>query len=176
MRALFDHAPKQANGESRHDSGTEMDYHVENSLNPSPPGQAYEAGSISTSNSSPRANPEHPPIWNPDMASSDSDVIDRGIISIDQAEKLLQIYKEDVVNNYLPVVVLSPDITAEELRRSKPTLFLAVIAAAAGKVSPTLLSILNSEALAAYAYRTVVGSEKVSRILFFHLSLIAQKS
>jgi hypothetical protein len=47
-----------------------------------------------------------------------------------------------------------------ELRNTKPTLFLAVIAAASGKVDPHLYSLLSSEVLIAYANRAVLNNEK----------------
>jgi len=90
---------------------------------------------------------------------SNSDVIDRGIVSREAAYRLFQSYNDNLVQHY-PCVVFSADFTAEDCRRTKPILFLAVIAAAAGQINPSLYSILNAEVLTAYAYRTVICHEK----------------
>lgn len=100
-----------------------------------------------------------PVTWAPSKFGPDVDVVDRGILTMYQATQLFQIYNVQLVHHY-PAVILPQSLTAEELRRTKPTLFLAVIAAAAGKVDPHLYSILNSEVLSEYARRTVVHSEK----------------
>lgn len=165
MRNLFDRKPKDACVENKAPNVLVLETcnEVEEHANFDTPVSALpseKAGSYSASNSSPLSSIGHIPAWTPTPFSPDSDVIDRGIITIEQAKVLLSIYNEDVVNHYHPVIVFSPKVTVEELRRTKPTLFLSVIAAAAGKVSPTLLSILNSEALAAYAHRTVIKGEK----------------
>ena len=91
--------------------------------------------------------------------SPDSDVVDRGILSMDEADQLFQSYNNDLTQHY-PTVVFPNGCSVEDLRRKKPTLFLSVIAAAAGKVDPHLYSILNTEVLSSYAYRTVTHSEK----------------
>jgi hypothetical protein len=87
------------------------------------------------------------------------DVIDRGIISMDLAAELFQTYLTDLVPHY-PVVVCPSGVTAVQIRKIKPTLFLAIIAAASGKSDPHLYSILNSEVISAYAQKIVIGSEK----------------
>lgn len=165
MRNLFDHKPNGSAIEKENGSVLVMETCNEaeehRNLDSSVSGLPSEkAGSYSVSNSSPRSSIGNIPAWTPSSFSPDSDVIDRGVITIEQAKILLSIYNKDVVNHYHPVIVFGPKITVEELRKTKPTLFLSVIASAACKVSPTLLSILNSEALAAYAYRTVVNGEK----------------
>jgi hypothetical protein len=119
------------------------------------------------SNSPPKAPPSwmaesgeaYPREWSPPLFSPNPDVIDRGIISMDAANQLFRSYNEDLVQHY-PGVVFPAELTAEELRATKPTLFLSVIAAAAGKSDSHLYSILNSEVLSAYAHRTVIRAEK----------------
>jgi hypothetical protein len=95
----------------------------------------------------------------PAAYSPDSDVIDRGVISLAQATQLLHSYNTGLVN-YFPTVQFPPEATIEELRTTKPTLFLAAIAAASGKEGSRLYSILNTEVLSAYAHRTVIQGEK----------------
>ena len=91
--------------------------------------------------------------------SQSLDVIDRGIISIGLATELFHTYVTDLVPHY-PAVVFSRSVTATEIRRTKPTLFLAIIAAASGKSDPSLYSTLNSEVISAYAQRIVIESQK----------------
>jgi hypothetical protein len=91
--------------------------------------------------------------------SLDTDVVDRGIISLDAAYNLFDSYNQNLVHHF-PGVIFSADTTAEECRRTKPTLFLAIIAAAAAQTAPRLYSILNTEVLTAYAHRTVMRQEK----------------
>lgn len=95
----------------------------------------------------------------PLVYTPDSDVVDRGIVSLEGAYQLFQSYNENLVQHY-PGVVFAADFTAEECRRTKPALFLAVIAAAAGQKDPCLYSILNVEVLKVYATRMVMRHEK----------------
>lgn len=95
----------------------------------------------------------------PPAYSSNSDFIERGIMSMEEASQLFMSYNHDLAHHY-PAVVFPPGVSAEEIRATKPTLFLAAVAAAAGKVDSRLYSVLNSEVLCAYAHRTVVQGEK----------------
>lgn len=87
------------------------------------------------------------------------DIIDRGIISMDQAGELFNIYRNDIAPKY-PAVTIPETCLIEDLRESRPTLFLAVLAAASGKVDPSLYSTLHSEIILAYAHRTLMLGEK----------------
>jgi hypothetical protein len=115
------------------------------------------------SGSSPGSKSPHddhtPQDWSPPAFSPDTDVVERGILTMEEADQLFQSYNNDLTQ-YYPTVVFPPEVSAADLRRTKPTLFLAVISAAAAKVDPHLYSILNTEVLSAYAHRTVVKSEK----------------
>ncbi|TVY92318.1 hypothetical protein LAWI1_G002652 [Lachnellula willkommii] len=97
--------------------------------------------------------------WSTSAFSMNSDVIDRGMVSMEVATQLFRTYMSDLYQHY-PVVPFPRDASPEEIRRTQPTLFLAVIAAAAAKTDPHLYSALNSEVLSAYAHRTVIHSEK----------------
>ncbi|KAK0100040.1 hypothetical protein ONS95_013146 [Cadophora gregata] len=96
---------------------------------------------------------------NPQPFSPESDFIERGLISMEEATKLFKSYNDNLVQHY-PAVSLEPTVSAEELRKTKPTLFLATVAAASGKMGSQLYSILNSELLCAYAHRTVIEGQK----------------
>jgi hypothetical protein len=91
--------------------------------------------------------------------TGDLDVVDSGLLSMATATALYNVYINELIPHY-PAVTFPERYTAEELRRQRPTLFLAVIAAAAGKTDPELYGALNTKALQLYAARTVIGGEK----------------
>ena len=94
------------------------------------------------------------PLFQPEV-----DVVDRGLLSLSTATRLFDIYIEDLVPHY-PVVIFPEGYHLEDLRRSRPILFLAVMAAAAGTSDSQLSTLLNTEVLAAYATRAFINSEK----------------
>ncbi|KAK3700908.1 hypothetical protein LTR37_015711 [Vermiconidia calcicola] len=75
------------------------------------------------------------------------------------ARQLFETYRKDLFPHY-PVVVVPDSTSADDLRQTKPTLFLAIIAAAAAKDNPELSALLDKEVLHAYATKSVVHSEK----------------
>ena len=87
----------------------------------------------------------------------DLDVIDRGLLSMETAKVLLDIYNKDLVV-LAPLVLVRPNTTADDMRRSKPTLFLSILAAAAGKHNPQLYKSLNAEVR--HVYRSQLFEEK----------------
>ncbi|KAL4887938.1 hypothetical protein BDV59DRAFT_206530 [Aspergillus ambiguus] len=87
------------------------------------------------------------------------DVIELGVISMECAEKLVVFFVTELMV-FAPVVWLPPDTTASLLRRSKPVLFLSVLAAAALSVDGTLAAILNQELVRLYAERFFVCGDK----------------
>ncbi|KAH8820705.1 hypothetical protein F5884DRAFT_647203, partial [Xylogone sp. PMI_703] len=89
----------------------------------------------------------------------DLDVVCRGLLSMSLAAELYNTYITELSPHY-PVVTFPEQYSAEQLRCEKPSLFLAVIAAAAGKVDPNLYGLLNTEALQVYATRVVISGEK----------------
>jgi hypothetical protein len=88
-----------------------------------------------------------------------NDIVDDGIISVAMARQLFQTYKDSLFP-LCPVVAIDDSITADDMRRTRPTLFLAIIAAAAGKDSAALSAILEREVMHAYATRSLIHSEK----------------
>lgn len=74
----------------------------------------------------------------------DLDVIDRKIVSMEMARTLFGIYVNDLVAPS-PFVLVPTGTTADDIRRTKPTLFLAILAAASGKYDPELYKVLNKE-------------------------------
>lgn len=75
------------------------------------------------------------------------------------ARQLFETYKTDLFHHY-PMVYVASDVTADAMRRTKPTLFLAIIAAASSKQNPELSAVLDKEVLQAYAFRSLVQSQK----------------
>ena len=175
MKALFD-----AKNEKVRDQGGDESYHTSKQWSGSPstsnsyvnikPAINQSAGTgtspgiptCMSSSSSPNSNSlQHQQALPLSMLPTDPnlDVIERGIVSMDLATELFNTYVNSLSPHY-PAVVFPEGFAAEELRRTKPTLFLAVIAAASGKSDPSLYSILNSEVLLSFAYRMVMRSEK----------------
>ncbi|CAG8983990.1 hypothetical protein HYALB_00009592 [Hymenoscyphus albidus] len=123
--------------------------------------EARNLGTIQTSHflpTSPSGERTSPTPGNISTVSSQLDVIDRGILTWESAEKLFHIFNTDLYQHY-PCVYFPPGTSAENIRRTKPTLFFAVIAAASGKTEPHLYSTLNSEVVASYVQRTIIDLE-----------------
>lgn len=99
-----------------------------------------------------------PAEFSPDLRQGE-DVIDRGIVSLEVANDLVSLFMNELVQ-FFPVVILPPNTTALQLRRTKPVLFLSVIAAAAIAVDVNLAAILNREMVRLYATRFFIESEK----------------
>jgi len=87
------------------------------------------------------------------------DVIDRKLLSVATARQLFETYKEDLFQHY-PMVPVPASISADEMRATKPTLFLAIIAAASAKEDSDLSALLDKEVLQQYATRSLMRSEK----------------
>ena len=87
------------------------------------------------------------------------DVIDRGLLSMATARQLVETYRSELFVHY-PTVPIPGDMTADELRSKRPTLFLAIIASASGKDNPELSATLDKEVLEAYATKSLMRSEK----------------
>lgn len=96
--------------------------------------------------------------YSPELAIGD-DVVDRGVISLDFANELVAFYMTNLTV-FSPMVILPGETTAAQLRRSKPVLFLSVIAAAAISVDESLAAVLNREMVRLYAERFFVNGDK----------------
>lgn len=104
-----------------------------------------------------------PSLWPkrlPDRPVDDAkDVVDSGMISMATARHLFETCQKDLFPHY-PLVYIPPGVTAEVMRKSQPTLFLAIISAASMKENPELSSMLDQELVQSYATRSLVRSEK----------------
>ncbi|KAI9931815.1 hypothetical protein MW887_010394 [Aspergillus wentii] len=95
----------------------------------------------------------------PSTMSRTDDVIDQGLIGMEFADELVEIFIHDLAP-FFPVVVLHPRTTAVNLRRSRPVLFLSIIAAAAIAVDSAVAAELNREMVRLYADRFFVQGDK----------------
>jgi len=93
-----------------------------------------------------------------------SDVVDRGQITFDVAEQLFICYVEKMAPHF-PAVVFPTGTTALQIRRQKPILFLAILAAAAGPIYPELQLDMTKEVMDIYANRIIVRGEKSLEII-----------
>lgn len=87
------------------------------------------------------------------------DVIDRGVISLDDAEQLVAFFIHEL-SSFFPLVVLPSTTTAAQLRQTKPVLFLSMISAASISVDAGLAGVLNREMVRMYSERFFIEGEK----------------
>jgi hypothetical protein len=92
------------------------------------------------------------------------DVIDQGLLSLDMARKLFDHYNKNMAPHF-PAVIFPHDYTVEELRKTKPTLFLAILASASGTAHPDLHRALQKETSRTFAERIFVSSDKSLEIV-----------
>jgi hypothetical protein len=96
----------------------------------------------------------------PEAMLQSKDVIDLGILSIQQATKLFHRFVTELVPQYPPIAVFRPDTPPDLIRKEKPILFLAILAAAAGPSDGDTYSVLNTRILEVYAEQIIVKSKK----------------
>lgn len=87
----------------------------------------------------------------------DKDIIDRGILSLENAEHYLESFKT-ILTPHFPFLVILPQASAVHLRQEKPFLFLAVMSAASYDNMPLQRS-LGAEVKRAVASRIVLNGE-----------------
>lgn len=102
-------------------------------------------------------------LWDPHDKPID-DVIDRGLISIEDASCLLARYTDELFPHF-PIVLLPEGVTLLEMRRQKPVLLLAILAAAAGTSHADQNMQLNLEIQQTYANLVVMQGEKSLELL-----------
>ncbi|KAI0855821.1 hypothetical protein F4860DRAFT_495207 [Xylaria cubensis] len=87
-----------------------------------------------------------------------SDVVDRGIITADEASVLFQRYT-DRMATHLPAVVFPPGTTAADIRRTQPILYLAIMSVASSE-TPNLQRLLVKELMQIFADKLIIQGEK----------------
>jgi hypothetical protein len=93
------------------------------------------------------------------LGPAESDIIDRGIITEAMAEEMMRIWRSDLVNA-CPGITIPRQWTAQELRTKKPSLFHAVMAAAAHSLGSEISDKLHQEAVYLYARSAFINGEK----------------
>ncbi|KAF9879713.1 hypothetical protein CkaCkLH20_02524 [Colletotrichum karsti] len=108
----------------------------------------------------PEANRPAPPIQ---MGADYADVVERGILSAEKASELFERYNTHMMP-HMPAVVFPPGTTGDELRRSKPLLFLAIMSVASSE-SPNVQRRLVKELMQIFAEKIIVTGEKSLEIV-----------
>ncbi|PKX96388.1 Zn(II)2Cys6 transcription factor [Aspergillus novofumigatus IBT 16806] len=104
--------------------------------------QTYSSTSRSEASESPSAN---------------EDVIDKGILSVEAANALIDTYKATMMPN-LPFVIIPSGLSTEEIRRTRPVVFLTVLTAALYDNMP-LQRVLEEQVKVAISDRMVFKGE-----------------
>lgn len=86
------------------------------------------------------------------------DLVARGVITADRAAQLLDRYNYQMAP-HLPGVVFPPHLTADELRKTRPVLFLAIMAAASSGL-PEIQRVAFKELFQTLADRILIVGEK----------------
>ncbi|KAK8140483.1 hypothetical protein PG984_000549 [Apiospora sp. TS-2023a] len=86
------------------------------------------------------------------------DVVDRGILTMEQADLYFARYNDHMIA-HLPAVVFPREMTAAELRKSKPLLFLSVMAAASSEVYSVQRPLVK-ELTQIFAEKVIINGEK----------------
>lgn len=101
-----------------------------------------------------------------------ADVVDRKIVTVDQAQKMFNSYVEKMAPHF-PAVVFPPETTASDVRKTRPTLFLAILSASSGMNYPELQRNLTKELMGIYAERIIVNGEKTLELVqALHISTL----
>lgn len=139
-------------------SGTSLDRRARNGL-----GEVVETPSNSHGVGSRRSSTRQ--FETSDSCSADrspeapEDAVTHGAVSPAEAESLFnRFYKHHMLE--FPLVVFPAGTTPEDIRISRPTLFLAVIAAASGSSDQSLFRALNVELLKDFAQKVMINSSK----------------
>lgn len=106
--------------------------------------------------SSTREDPEHPEHPYP---TSLADVYDSGLVTVEYSNYLFDLFVNEVLL-HSPLVSFSSEDTADEVRRTKPILFMACISAAASKVDAELHKALDQKISSAYGEQIMVRGRK----------------
>ena len=93
-----------------------------------------------------------------------ADVVDRKILTASAATGIFDHYNKHMAPHF-PTVVFPPDTSAAQVRRTKPTLFLAILSASSGPTHPKLQRTLSKELMRVYADRVIVKGQKTLELI-----------
>lgn len=96
--------------------------------------------------------------WPAYAKPTDGDIVERGLMTMELATNLFTRYTTNMVR-HLPAVVFPENYTVMELRRTKPLLFLSIMAAASGE-NHGLQRVLQKELMQTFADKVIVTGEK----------------
>lgn len=101
-----------------------------------------------------------------------ADVIDRGLLTAEMAATLFDCYVQKMIP-HMPAVVFPAGTTAADVRKEKPTLFLAILSAASASNYPQLQRSLTKEVMTIYAERVIMNGEKTLELIqALHISTL----
>ncbi|EPS42532.1 hypothetical protein H072_3502 [Dactylellina haptotyla CBS 200.50] len=103
-------------------------------------------------------------ITSPAQGSGDLDVIDRKLLTMEQASTMFKHYNENLAPHF-PAVTFPAGTTAQDVRKQKPFLFLSILAAASAIFDPDLNRLLNKEVIRGIADRVIITGEKSLEII-----------
>lgn len=99
------------------------------------------------------------PVATAATSTTKPDVIDRGLLLMDTAAELFNVFQTDFSPKYC-FLVFPTGYTVDQLRHDKPILFLALMAAASTMSHPELYQMLSTETIQEYARLSLIGGEK----------------
>lgn len=100
----------------------------------------------------------------PNASNEYADVVDRGVITAETATQLFNRYVNDMAP-HMPSVVFPPGTTAADVRKSKPTLFLAILSAGASTDHADFQKMFTREVMQIYADRIICHGEKTLELI-----------
>jgi hypothetical protein len=106
-----------------------------------------------------------PQPWQKSPATHEyADVVDRGLLTADLATVMFNLFVERM-SPHMPAIAFTPGTTAADVRKSKPTLFLAILSASSGMTEPALQRVLTKEVMSIYADRIICNGEKTLELI-----------
>jgi hypothetical protein len=93
-----------------------------------------------------------------------ADVVDRGLLTSEMANEMFKCYVERMAP-HMPAVVFPEGTPAAEVRKTRPTLFLAILAASCALNYPELQRTLTKEIMSIYAERIIGNGEKTLELI-----------
>ncbi|KAK6520088.1 hypothetical protein TWF506_000379 [Arthrobotrys conoides] len=98
------------------------------------------------------------------QGSGDMDVIDRKLVTMELASRMFNHYNDNLAPHF-PAVTFPTGTTAQDIRKQKPFLFLAILAASSAIFDPDLNRLLNKEVIRGIADRVIINGEKSLEII-----------
>ncbi|KAL3476520.1 hypothetical protein BJX99DRAFT_270504 [Aspergillus californicus] len=95
--------------------------------------------------------------FSPDTDNGHDDIVSRGFLDVEMAERYLSDFKTKLTPHF-PFVVIAPNVSANELHQTKPFLCLAILASASYE-NMRLQRALGQEFKKVVASRMIVGGE-----------------